>query len=144
MCRNLPQILFHFRTPLLFQRKGLLSEKVVADGDRTAIGIDAAVGAVDKVLEDGHARIAYLLHPRPYDELRMEPALAVVVGVYRYEDQALRVGVDGLAEHFFVEFHLSDVEIVLQIHVVDMAEAVRVGEPYLYIAFDVFAHRLIL
>ena len=74
----------------------------------------------------------------------MEPALAVVVGVYRYKYQALRVGVDGLAEHFFVEFHLSDVEIVLQIHVVDMAEAVRVGEPYLYIAFDVFAHRLIL
>ena len=138
--RSIAEILRHFLPPFGFQREGLFGIEVVCHRNRTAIGINLAVSTVVKFLIDGDTGGTDFLNPRAHEQVGIETGLTAVVGVGRDENQTLRIAIDSFAEHFGVKLHFTDIEIVLQIDVVDVSEAVGIRETYLYIAVYIFSH----
>lgn len=122
--------------PLVGKGDGALGCKVEADNHRLALGIGLSVGKVYKPLVHSHTLIAEALHPSFDFDIVAKAGLTHHIGLDAHKHQVYAPPINPLAQNRGIELHLSEVEILLQVDVVDVAQRVGIGKTLLYFCPD--------
>ena len=107
--------------------------EVEADHNGAALGIAPAVALVDEPLVYGHTLCAEALHPTLHLDVVAQAGLTHHIGLDASQYQVDSTPIDAIAKYCGVELHLAQIEVLLQVDVVDVAEGIGVGKTLLYL-----------
>lgn len=117
--------------PLFGEGYGPLRGEVETYDHRLALGIGLPIGEVYEPLAHLHTLVAEALHPTLNLHAITQARLTHHIGLYAHKHEIHTSPIYPIAQNIGVEFHLAQVEILLQVYVVDVPERVCIGKALL-------------